>query len=242
MASDKLQKILAMSKNMDKKTSKVNQAPMRPMKQAMSLNEQISSADKAISNIDQMYNAPYIPTKEEKEKWNTEKGRAELTEMADNNVFMQKLNQSKLPKAIVESMRQNPCNLDPTIVNQVMGKENEFFKKLNEAYAKEKEAPVSGVQAAMRITEQLETRDKQQNIEDETPSNEDNKISTLDTETLEAVISRVIDKKLANLSNIGGAALKTMSLTQNGTFRFLDSEDNVYECQLKFIGKRKKKK
>lgn len=242
MASDKLQKILAMSKNMDKKTTKVNQTPMRPMKQAMSLNEQISSADKAISSIDQMYNAPYIPTKEEKEKWNTEKGRAELTEMADNNVFMQKLSQSKLPKAIVESMRQNPCNLDPTIVNQVMGKENEFFKKLNEAYAKEKEAPVSGVQAAMRITEQLETRDKQQNIEDEAPSDDNDKISTLDTETLEAVISRVIDKKLADFSNLNGAALKTMALTQNGTFRFLDTEDNVYECQLKFIGKRKKKK
>lgn len=241
MANDKLQKILAMSKNMDKKGSKVNQAPMRPMKQAMSLSEQISNADKTISSIDQMYNSPYIPTKEEKEKWNTEKGRAELTEMADNNVFMQKLNQSKLPKAIVESMRQNPCNLDPTIVNQVMGKENEFFKKLNEAYAKEQEAPVSGVQAAMRITEQLETRDKQQNTEDETPS-EDSKMSTLDTETLEAVISRVIDKKLANLSNQGGTTLKTMVLTQNGTFRFLDTEDNVYECQLKFIGKRKKKK
>lgn len=241
MANDKLQKILAMSKNMDKKGSKVNQAPMRPMKQAMSLSEQISNADKTISSIDQMYNSPYIPTKEEKEKWNTEKGRAELTEMADNNVFMQKLNQSKLPKAIVESMRQNPCNLDPTIVNQVMGKENEFFKKLNEAYAKEQEAPVSGIQAAMRITEQLETRDKQQNTEDETPS-EDIKMSTLDTETLEAVISRVIDKKLANLSNQGGTTLKTMVLTQNGTFRFLDTEDNVYECQLKFIGKRKKKK
>lgn len=241
MASDKLQKILAMSKNMDKKSSKVSQAPMRPMKQAMSLSEQISNADKTISSIDQMYNSPYIPTKEEKEKWNTEKGRAELTEMADNNVFMQKLNQSKLPKAIVESMRQNPCNLDPTIVNQVMGKENEFFKKLNEAYAKEQEAPVSGVQAAMRITEQLETRDKHQNIEDETPS-EDNKISTLDAKTLEAVISRVIDKKLANLSHQGGTTLKTMVLTQNGTFRFLDTEDNVYECQLKFIGKRKKKK
>lgn len=241
MASDKLQKILAMSKNMDKKGSKVSQAPMRPMKQAMSLSEQISNADKTISSIDQMYNSPYIPTKEEKEKWNTEKGRAELTEMADNNVFMQKLNQSKLPKAIVESMRQNPCNLDPTIVNQVMGKENEFFKKLNEAYAKEQEAPVSGVQAAMRITEQLETRDKQQNTEDETPS-EDSKMSTLDTETLEAVISRVIDKKLTNLSNQGGTTLKTMVLTQNGTFRFLDTEDNVYECQLKFIGKRKKKK
>lgn len=241
MANDKLQKILAMSKNMDKKGSKVSQAPMRPMKQAMSLSEQISNADKTISSIDQMYNSPYIPTKEEKEKWNTEKGRAELTEMADNNVFMQKLSQSKLPKAIVESMRQNPCNLDPTIVNQVMGKENEFFKKLNEAYAKEQEAPVSGVQAAMRITEQLETRDKQQNTEDETPS-EDSKMSTLDTETLEAVISRVIDKKLANLSNQGGTTLKTMVLTQNGTFRFLDTEDNVYECQLKFIGKRKKKK
>lgn len=241
MASDKLQKILAMSKNMDKKTTKISQTPMRPMKQALSLNEQISNADRAISNIDQMFNAPYVPTKEEKEKWNTEKGRAELTEMADSNVFMEKLSQSKLPKAIIESMRQNPCNLDPTIVNHVMGKENEFFKKLNETYAKEKEAPVSGVQAAMRITEQLETRDKQENIEKGAQTEED-KIANVDTETLEKIISRVIDKKLANISNTSGAQLKTMSLTQNGTFRFLDAEDNVYECQMKFIGKRKKKK
>lgn len=241
MANDKLQKILAMSKNMDKKASKINQAPMRPMKQALSLNEQISSADRTISNIDQMFNAPYVPTKEEKEKWNTEKGRAELTEMADSNVFMEKLSQSKLPKAIIESMRQNPCNLDPTIVNHVMGKENEFFKKLNETYAKEKEAPVSGVQAAMRITEQLETRDKQENTENDTQT-EDDKIANVDVETLEKIISRVIDNKLANISNTNGAQLKTMALTQSGTFRFLDAEDNVYECQMKFIGKRKKKK
>lgn len=241
MANDKLQKILAMSKNMDKKASKISQAPMRPMKQALSLNEQISNADRTISNIDQMFNAPYVPTKEEKEKWNTEKGRAELTEMADSNVFMEKLSQSKLPKAIIESMRQNPCNLDPTIVNHVMGKENEFFKKLNETYAKEKEAPVSGVQAAMRITEQLETRDKQENNENDTQT-EEGKIANVDAETLEKIISRVIDNKLANISNTNGAQLKTMALTQNGTFRFLDAEDNIYECQMKFIGKRKKKK
>ena len=35
--------------------------------------------------------------------------------------------------------------------------------------------------------------------------------------------------------------IRSMSITESGNFRFLDGEDNVYECQMKYIGKRKKK-
>lgn len=242
MASEKLQKILAMSKNIDKKAGKPTQAPIRQLKQPLSLNEQIATADKTISSIDQMYNAPYVPTQEEKERWNTEKGRAELTEMADNNVFMEKLKHSHLPTAILESMKQNPCNLDPTIVNHVMGKENEFFKKLNEAYANDKKEPVSGVQAAMRINEQLETRDKQSS-EANKPIVDEKPTEIADNATIEAVVDKLLDKKIeAIVEAVRGSQIKTMTLTQNGTFKFLDSEDNVYECQMKYLGKRKKKK
>ena len=91
MASDKLQKILAMSKNIDKKGSKSKQTtPQKVFKTPMSIHEQTNKANQAIADIDAMYTAPYVPTKEEKEAWNTERGREELTEMADKNVFMQK--------------------------------------------------------------------------------------------------------------------------------------------------------
>ena len=110
MASEKLQKILAMSQNMDKRGSKTSPVAKKPIKTPISLHEQVANADKTIANIDAMYTAPYVPTKEEKEAWNTERGREELTEMADRNVFMEKLKKSRLPAAIVDSMRQNPCN------------------------------------------------------------------------------------------------------------------------------------
>lgn len=240
MASEKLQKILAMSKNIDKVSRKTNQAPQRTLKREVSLQEQINNADKTIKNIDALYNSPYIPTKEEKEAWNTERGRNELTEMSDSNVFMKKLSQSRLPAAIVESMRQNPCNYDPTVVNKLMGPENELFKKLNEAYGQENDEPVRGVQAIHQINEQLEQRDKKEN-QDSAISENKTSNGNIDISALEEMIERVIDRKLNALNESKAPSIKSMSLTENGNFRFLDGDDNVYECQMKYLGKRKKK-
>lgn len=248
MASEKLQKILAMSKNMDKKGNKPSSVPKRAMKTPASLQEQINNANTMIANIDKMYNSPYIPTKEEKETWNCERGRDELNEMADSSVFMEKLKQSKLPAAIIESMRQNPCNYDTSVVNTMMGPENALFKKLNEAYAKDKDEHVRGVKAIQQINEQLETRDKQ--IAEETAKvTEDvvhNSFTTnIDITALEQVIERVINKKFnmlnESISRKLPSQIRSMSITESGNFRFLDGEDNVYECQMKYIGKRKKK-
>lgn len=243
MASDKLQKILEMSKNMDKKSMKSSHSLSKNVKQPISLQGQISNADKTIANIDEMFNSPYIPTQEEKEAWNTERGREELTEMSNKDVFLEKLSKSKLPAAIIESMRNNPCNYEASMVDNMMGPENALFKKLNEAYAKDKEAPVSGVKAVQKINEQLDSKDKERkNAENlsETVQNNDFSLSQI-----EEIIERVIDKKLNSLNeNIqhNQPNIKTMFLTENGNFRFLDSADNVYECQMKYLGKRKKKK
>lgn len=248
MASEKLQKILAMSQNMDKKGNKPSSVPKRAMKSPTSLHEQINTANATIANIDAMYNSPYVPTQEEKESWNCERGRDELNEMADQSVFMEKLKQSKLPAAIIESMRQNPCNLDVSVANTMMGPENALFKKLNEAYAKDKEEPVRGVKAIQQINEQLETRDRQ--ISEETAQVSEDVIrnsntSNIDLTLLEQVIERVIDKKLnmlnESISRKLPSQIRSMSITESGNFRFLDGENNVYECQMKYIGKRKKK-
>jgi hypothetical protein len=246
MASDKLQKILAMSKNMDKQGKKLNQTPKRPMNNTVSLAEQVSNVDKTIANIDAMYNAPYVPTTEEKEAWNTERGREELTALANQDIFMEKLSKSHLPKAILESMRQNPCNFDPSTVNHIMGPENELFKKLNEKFAKEKEPPVRGVKAVLQINEQLESRDKQTVEESVQHDSTNEMLSNVDANSLEQIIERVIDRKFnminESLTRRNGGSIKSMSITENGAFRFFDSEDNVYECQMKYLGKRKKRK
>lgn len=253
MASEKLQRILAMSKNMDKKGEKKGSStPQRPMRTPVSLHEQINNANKSVENIDKMYNAPYVPTKEEREAWNTERGREELTEMADKSVFLEKLKQSKLPAAIIESMKQNPCNYDPSVVNNIMGPENALFKKLNEAYGKSKEEPVRGVKAIHQINEQLKTRDKQIAEEAATISGKQvvteeviSPTSNIDLQAIEQIVERVLDRKLnalnESISRKIPSTVRSMSITESGNFRFLDNEDNVYECQMKYLGKRKKK-
>lgn len=245
MASDKLQRILEMSKNMDKKGKKGDNIPKTPIKPSISLTEQINSANKQISNIDKIYNAPYIPTKQEKETWNRERGREELTEISDNSVFMEKLNKSHLPKAILESMRKNPCNYTPDMINKAMGPENEFFKKLNEKFGKGDNTPKSGVEAVQKINEQLEAKDKKDNTENASNNNGIDGFSINDNE-LKKVIEEIFDKKINELKNTiqnGDVSnIRTMAITDGGSFRFLDSEDNVYECQMKYLGKRKKTK
>ena len=129
-----------------------------------------------------------------------------------------------------------------------MGPENELFKKLNEAYGKSKEEPVRGVKAIQQINEQLETRDKQMS-EEASQISEDvvhsSQSANIDIATLEQVIERVIDRKLnalnESISRKLPSQIKTMTITENGNFRFLDGENNVYECQMKYLGKRKKK-
>lgn len=246
MASDKLQKILSMSKNIDKQSKKINQANPKQLHRPISIAEQVSKADRTISSIDAMFNSPYVPTKKEKETWNSERGRKALTDMADKTIFDQKLKASHLPSAILESIRQNPCNMDPTIVNNLMGPENEFFKKLNEVYGKEKEAPKRGIDAVQQINEQLKTRDTRTDtiLENETKS--EAKETIKDISNIEEIIERVLDKKIVSLikllqHNSSSPTIRSMSLNEGGSFKFLDTEDNVYECKLTFLGKRKKK-
>ena len=66
-----------------------------------------------------------------------------------------------------------------------------------------------------------------------------------DIAALEQVIERVIDRKLnalnESISRSLPSKIRMMSITENGNFRFLDGENNVYECQMKYLGKRKKK-
>lgn len=247
MASEELKKLLALSKNIDKMGKSSAQQSQKAAKKPILLENQIQSANKAVANIDAMFNAPYVPTEQEKQTWNSERGRDELNEMANNKTFMEKLNKSHLPAAILESMRKNPCNYSTDMISSNMGAENAFFKKLNEAYNKEKEQPISGIEAAQHINEQLISQDKQPKENSAAVENNESAVlSNIDASSIEKIVENVLDKKLSSLVNAlqstNSSSIKTMAITEGGTFRFLDSEDNVYECQMKYIGKRKKKK
>lgn len=148
------------------------------------------------------------------------------------------LSHCKLPTAILESMVQNP-------INTSVGYESEldtFTQNLGESL---------GLKKSAEIMEQLDNVDKTQVIETSShrspviPSN-----SGVDYEMIKLLLENAIDKKLEVFSKTLNliSESKQMPITNNvktmsfgDKFLFLDSDDNVYECEMKYKGKRKKK-
>ena len=71
----------------------------------------------------------------------------------------------------------------------------------------------------------------------------------VDYELIKTIVESVVDKKInelkkgmvnENLSYGSNSSLKAMKLGEK--FLFLDSDNNIFECQMKYIGKNKKRK
>ena len=60
----------------------------------------------------------------------------------------------------------------------------------------------------------------------------------IDYKLLKEIIEEVIDDKLAEMNN----ELKGIKITEDGTFLVWGNDDDIYECTMKYKGKKKKKK
>lgn len=236
MAKDNLKRMLELTNNMNKsnqkstsQTSSKSVAKPRHITTAKELDEQVKK-------YDDMVFGRYVPTKEEKEQWDVSRGYAQLEEMANKDDFIAKVKNSRLPQGIIESMVRNPCNYTSDMIEQSKsGAEGQFIENLAEKLGvKEEEKPKNGLDAARRIQEQLSKKDND-DAEEETDSGK-----TVDYDKLRKMIGEVIDEKLSSINNT--PKIKTMSMTDSGNFLFLDTDNNVYECVLKYKGKRKVKK
>lgn len=141
---------------------------------------------------------------------------------------------SKMPSAILESIMQNPLIMQPI--------ENPAEELMNEE-----------VQIRTRdILGKLDAMDKAKNgiVRDVTsfqqPIQEQIQAPAMNMEYLATLIESIVDKKFKEYSNVllnenkqrgGGNKVTLMSLGDN--FKFMDELGNVYECQMKYIGKGK---
>ena len=144
---------------------------------------------------------------------------------------------SKLPRQIIESIAANP--LDMTVVDPKMDALTERLKQ----------TLPNSFNRSYEIQEKLEKQDRQELNEVQGNNNATSASVNVDYELIKTIVESVVDKKInelkkgmvnENLSYGSNSSLKAMKLGEK--FLFLDSENNIFECQMKYIGKNKKRK
>ena len=144
---------------------------------------------------------------------------------------------SKLPRQIIESIAANP--LDMTVVDPKMDALTERLKQ----------TLPNSFNRSYEIQEKLEKQDRQELNEVQGNNNATSASVNVDYELIKTIVESAVDKKInelkkgmvnENLSYGSNSSLKAMKLGEK--FLFLDSDNNIFECQMKYIGKNKKRK
>ena len=143
----------------------------------------------------------------------------------------------KIPKGIVESILDNPLDMLP-----IDPRMDALEQKLKDN--------MSGIKAAANIFERVEKKEQ----EARTKINENiilphNNSANIDYETLKEIIETCIDNKISELKMALNESvshhqtyvpsMKYMNFKDK--WLFVDNDDNVFECVMKYRGKRKKK-
>jgi hypothetical protein len=161
----------------------------------------------------------------------------EEMKMIKNEQF-NKCNATKIPKAILESIMENPLNLEPLSDN--------YDNLMTEATQKRTQDIIDKLEKRENQQTQNINSTQTQNI-NETYKNTSTTVSNIDIQSLAQLIESIIDKKFKqyNKTLINEGLIHNnnqLSLfTVGDNFKFMDDTGNVYECTMKYIGKGKVK-
>lgn len=233
MANETLQRMLEIGKRADSMASSGNRQAAAPR---MNLEDQLKSLD------EQVY-GQYVPTEAEKKAYSAEAEMERIKKrMNDGDKASVSVN-SRVPKKILESFLENPCNLD-----------TELYEDANmAALTKRLSGKMPGIKNVNEIQKKLDEADqeKQRVSESLRPKITESGInSPIDYSLIKNIVESVINDKLATMkqsidesisrNSDNSGSLKVMKM--GSKFLFLDDEDNVYECKMQYIGKNKKRK
>lgn len=141
------------------------------------------------------------------------------------------VNGKNMPKEILESIINNPLDLTP--IDPRMDELEEKIKN-----------KMSGIKTATDILERVEKQSKAP----KTVINEDKQPSNIDYDVIKTIVENVLDSRLESVketinesNNHQGTYVPSMKyLSFKDKFYFVDNDDNVFECVMKYKGKRKK--
>lgn len=150
------------------------------------------------------------------------------------------LDNCRLPAAIKESIMRNPLTItstDPQL--------DAFAAKVAQ-----KVGGSSGIEASASIINRLEEQDRQKTFNKKKTVAEQKTAETgvIDYGLIKMIVEGAINEKLGEIKgvlnesvgNASSPSLRAMKMADK--FLFLDSEDNIWECQMTYKGKNKKKK
>lgn len=162
-----------------------------------------------------------------------------------SQISRERLANSKVPKAIKESMINNPINVEP----YTDPKMDELTEKIS-----------SGINRSYGIMNKLEQMDKKKTQVNETATHQSEfpsfprvphlsqQSSGVDYELIKNIIESVVDRKLKEYTNTlnesvsRGQGTPMSVMVMRDKFLFLDNENNVFECKMEYKGKNKAKR
>lgn len=191
------------------------------------------------------YNGGFIPANPEEVAAQKPYDPKEAMKVMNDNIAHRRANASRIPDVIKESIMSNPLLLEGDGSSEI----DSFTDRLSQ-----KLSGMEGIRRSMGILEQAESIDRDKQTERMITERTDNTTPKrasggVDYEIIKAIVENAIDKKLSQFKqtlneSVGReqpqAGLSVMKL--GSKFLFLDSDDNIYECEMKYKGKNKKRK
>ena len=149
------------------------------------------------------------------------------------------ITKSGLPESIKRSIMAQPLTLSPI--------EDPNMTALEERLQR----TMPGIQKSMKILSDLDQYDleqKEKTMAESKPRNDNAATSAIDYALIKTIVESVVDEKLNSMRQMlnestghGTPSLSVMNI-RNDKFLFLDSDDNIFECQMVYKGKNKAKR
>lgn len=238
MADNVIDRMLQINTQLEELTSGSKQPSQRKPVNQNDLNRIVENYNQ------QAYGQPqYVQEPQERYDPNKEMERLKQINEAGGRAAVN-LEGRNIPKSIVESILNNPLDLNPITSDSKMDALEEKLVKSGVAKGKGINASLS----LMKDMDKFETEKRAKINEQILPKT--NTSSIVDYELIKTIVESVVDKKLSQLTEVLNESasrqtqqyIPTMKFMNfKDAFHFVDSEDNVFVCEMKYKGKRTKK-
>lgn len=239
-----LEEKLALSKQTQAKVDMLEKGMKMPTQQKKTVNRRNNNPSPmtgSVGSLDEAVFGKYDPSRDDRKEYSAEEEMKQIKERAEKGVQVD-YGKHKMPKAIIDSIVANPL---------IMKTVDPKMDALTERLAKSMNID-NTFERSVEIQEKLDNIGQQNESQQTAPTYQPQKISVeINYERIQTIVEAAVSREMERLKhtlltegiNHSGNdtnQLKAMKLSDK--FLFLDSDNNVFECNFKFIGKNKKKK
>ena len=253
MAGLDLDKIIETSERLDQQMN-------RPPRQQGHAMRSSSVGSVSIDELDQITSRPIIAANmQETKTYNAKNEIEKINEVrASGGLSVENARNCGLPPAVLESIIKNPCMLDPTLAERnspgsVMAERlresggpsgNNAFDKMKSLMVRQDEKDIREAEVA---SNRFNSKGTTQNVNEVTQPY----AAAIDYGMIKMIIESVVKEQLQNVKESllteshvntkNNSPLSFLRITEKG-IHLVDSKDNVYECSLRYVGRRESKK